>query len=146
MAWLDLTRQPIVVHMPVVRDRFVVFELVDPYTNNFADIGSVGYRPANYAIVPPGWHGRLPHGVRRIHSPYTRVWVIGRTYIKNAADTPNVVRIQNKYSLTPLDKWGTNYKPRRPEHIDRQSRQYTIPGTQTGRESPGLLRLRSAIS
>ena len=132
MAWLDLTRQPIVAHMPVVRHRFVVFELVDPYTNNFAAIGSVGYPPGNYAIVPPGWHGRLPHGVRRINSPNTRVWVIGRTYIKNAADTPNVVRIQNKYSLTPLDKWGTNYRPRPPKHIDKRSRQYTIPGTQPG--------------
>ncbi len=135
MAWLNLSRQPIVAHMPVVKHRFVVFELVDPYTNNFAAIGSVGSPPGNYAIIPPGWHGRLPHGVRRIDSPYTRVWVIGRTYIKDRADTPNVVRIQNKYSLTPLDKWGTDYKPKRPKHVDRKSKQYKIPGTQPG-ENP----------
>ena len=60
MAWLDLTRQPIIAHMPVVKHRFVVFELVDPYTHNFAAIGSVGYPPGDYAIVPPGWHRRLP--------------------------------------------------------------------------------------
>jgi hypothetical protein len=30
LAWLDLHREPIVAHMPVVRDRFVIFELVDP--------------------------------------------------------------------------------------------------------------------
>ena len=96
---------------------------------NFAAIGSVGYPPGNYAIVPPGWHGHLPHGVRRIRSPYTRVWVIGRTYIKDAADTPNVVRIQNQYSITPLNKWGTNYRPPRPRHPDRKSFKYTVPGT-----------------
>ncbi len=88
MAWLDLRAQPIVVHMPVVRRRFAVFELVDPYTENFANIGAVGRPPGNYAVTAPGWHGRLPKGVRRIRSAYTRVWIIGRTYIRNAADTP----------------------------------------------------------
>ncbi len=134
IAWLNLARQPIVVHMPVVRGRFVVFELVDPYTNNFANIGSVGHPAGDYALVPRGWHGRLPAGVKEIRSPYTRVWVIGRTYIKNAADTPNVVRIQNEYSLTPLDKWGTSYTPPRPKHVKRTSTKYTVPGTQTGQD------------
>ncbi len=112
----------------------MVFELVDPYTNNFANIGSVGHPPGDYAVVPRGWHGRLPRGVKKIRSPYTRVWVIGRTYIKNAADTPNVVRIQNEYALTPLNKWGTSYKPPRPKHVRRKATKYTIPGTQPGQD------------
>lgn len=132
MAWLDLRSQPIVAHMPVVRKRFTVFELVDPYTTNFANIGSVGFPPGNYAITPPGWHGHLPKGVRRIRSPYTRVWIIGRTYIRDAADTPNVVKIQNEYSLTPLSRWGMNYRPPRPEHIRRKPTEYTVPGTAPG--------------
>lgn len=134
MAWLNLARQPIVVHMPAVRGRFVVFELVDPYTNNFANVGSVGLPPGNYAVVPPGWRGRLPAGVKKIRSPYTRVWVIGRTYIKNATDTPNVVKIQNGYSLTPLDKWGKSYRAPRPRHVVKTSTKYTIPGTQPGQD------------
>ncbi len=129
MAWLDLRRQPVVMHMPVVHGRFVVFELLDPYTENFANIGSVGYPAGNYAIVSPRWHGRLPHGVRGIHSPYTRVWVIGRTYIKNAADTSDVVRIQNRYSITPLSKWGRRYRPPRPRRVDRTPTAFTVPGT-----------------
>lgn len=132
MAWLDLRSQPIVAHMPVVRKRFTVFELVDPYTTNFANIGSVGFPPGNYAVTPPRWHGHLPKGVRRIRSPYTRVWIIGRTYIRNAADTRNVVKIQNEYSLTPLSKWGTNYRPPRPEHIRRTPKEHTVPGTAPG--------------
>jgi hypothetical protein len=134
MASLELAPQPIVVHMPVVRGRFCVFELLDPYTENFANIGSVGYPPGNYAIVPPRWHGRLPHGVRKIRSPYARVWLIGRTYIKDAADTPNVVRIQDEYSLTPLSRWGTSYVPPRPKHIVKKVRHYKIPGTQPGQD------------
>jgi hypothetical protein len=132
IAWLKLTPQPIVVHMPVVRGRFRVFELLDPYTQNFVNIGSVGLRAGNYAVTRPGWRGRLPKGVRRIRSPYARVWIIGRTYIRNAADTPNVVRIQHRYSLTPLDRWGTRYRPPRPRHIHRRTTQHTVPGTGRG--------------
>jgi hypothetical protein len=135
MAWLDLRREPIVIHMPVVRGRFTVMELLDPYTENFASIGSVGHPPGDYAVVAPGWHGRLPHGVKELRSPYTRVWIIGRTYIRDAADTVNVVRIQNQYSLTPLDRWGTRYLPTRPRHAVRTSKQFTVPGTQAG-ENP----------
>jgi hypothetical protein len=113
----------------VVHNRFVVFELLDPYTENFANIGSVGLPPGNYAVAPPGWHGHLPRGVHLLRSPYTRVWIIGRTYVRDAADTPNVVRIQNRYSLTPLSRWGTGYKYPRPGHIDRHITQFVVPGT-----------------
>ena len=129
MAWLDLRRQPVVVHMPVVRGRFAVMELLDPYTENFASIGSVGHPPGNYAVVAPGWNGQLPRGVREIRSPYSRVWIIGRTYIRDAADTANVVHIQMRYSVTPLSRWGSAYVPARPRHIDRIARKFTVPGT-----------------
>ena len=132
MAWLDLTRQPIVAHMPMVRGRFVVFELLDPYTENFAEIGSVGHPAGNYAIAGPAWHGRLPHGVKEIRSPYTRVWIIGRTYIRNAADTPNVVKIQNEYALTPLGSWGKPQRPTPPKRVHKRPKSFTVPGTQAG--------------
>src|SRR5437763_9151484 len=69
-----------------------------------------------------------------MRSPYSRVGIIGRTYIRSAADTPNVVRIQNKYTLTPLDKWGTRYRPPRPRHVERRSKKFTIPGTARGQD------------
>lgn len=134
MAWLNLVPQPIVVHLPVVRNRFVVLELLDPYTNMFAGIGAVDHPAGDYAIVPPGWHGHLPRGLHLLRSPYTRVWIIGRTYIRDAADTPNVVRIQNRMSLTPLSRWGTHYTPPTPRHVNRHSIKYTVPGTQPGQD------------
>jgi hypothetical protein len=135
IAWLNLRAEPIVVHMPVVRGRFVVFELLDPYTENFANVGSAGVPAGDYAVVPPAWHGRLPRGVRRLQSPYARVWVIGRTYIRGAADTRNVVRIQNEFSLTPLSKWGKGYRPKPPKHPNKRTKEYKVPGTQAGQES-----------
>jgi hypothetical protein len=134
MAGLDLVPQPIVVHMPVVRGRFVVFELVDPYTENFANIGSVGCPAGDYAVVPPGWHGRA--AIRRQGDPISvHARVADRAHLHQGRRRhPNVVRIQNEYSLTPLDKWGTNCRPKRPEHVHTTITHYTIPGTQPGED------------
>ena len=41
MAWLDIRKQPVVLHAPAIRNRFWEFELVDPWTNNFYNVTSV---------------------------------------------------------------------------------------------------------
>jgi hypothetical protein len=145
MAWLNLSKQPQVLHAPPIRHRFWEFELVDPWTNNFYNVTSAHKRLGrgdfrvtggdNWAIVGPGFKGKLPAGVTRVRSPYNRVWVIGRTYIRGRSDLPNVHRIQNRYSITPLSRFGTGWKPPRPRHVDRTPNEATIPGTQPG-ENP----------
>ncbi len=142
MAWLDLSKQPQVLHAPPIKNRFWEFELVDPWTNNFFNVTSAHRKMGHgdfgvtgggdWAIVPPGFKGKLPRGVRRVNSPYDRVWVIGRTYIKGPSDLKRVHRIQNRYSITPLAKLGTGWKPKPPRHPDTKPFEATIPGTQPG--------------
>jgi hypothetical protein len=142
MAWLDLRREPQVLHAPPIRNRFWEFELVDPYTNNFFNITSAhrglgrgDFRVTgggDWAVVGPGFHGRLPHGVKRVESPYDRVWVIGRTYVRGPGDLGHVHSIQDRYSITPLSKFGTAFRPRRPAHIDRTPHEASVPGTGPG--------------
>ncbi len=145
IAWLDLSHQPQVIHVPVIKDRFYVIPLYTPYTENFYNItsdttgpkggGDYGVtRGGDYAVVPPGFHGRLPSGVKRIRSPYTRVWIIGRTLIRGKSDTKAVNKIQAGYTITPLSKFGTNYKPVSPKHPKRTLALATIPGTQPGQD------------
>ena len=144
LAWLDLSRQPQVLHAPTIKNRFWEFELVDPWTNNFFNMTSAHKRlgkgsfnvtgGGNWAVVGPGFTGRLPRGVIRVNAPYDRVWVIGRTYIAGPADLANVHRIQAKYAITPLSKFGTSYMPPRPTRIVSSSAETTIPGTQPGED------------
>lgn len=145
IAWLDLRARPEVLHAPPIHHRFWEFELVDPWTNNFYNITSIPTPlgpgdygvtgGGNWAVVPPGFKGVLPHGVTRINSPYTRVWVIGRTFVSDPSDLMNVRRIQNQYSITPLSEFGTSYKPKRPRHVVRNPTEAQIPGTEPG-ENP----------
>ena len=112
IAWLDLKRQPQILHAPKMK-RFYVFELVSPWTENFRNIGTITGQQdgGDFAIVGPGFHGKLPRGVTKVKSPYDRVWMIGRTYIKDEADTKRVNKIQSKYGLQPLKTYGRKYKP-----------------------------------
>ncbi len=144
LAWLDLSKQPQVLHAPPIRNRFWEFELVDPWTNDFFNITSAHLkmgagdfnvtRGGNWAVVGPGFKGKLPRGVIRVNSRYDRVWVVGRTYLRGPKDLGNVHRIQDEYSVTPLSKFGTPYQPPRPKKIITKSTVATIPGTQPGQD------------
>ena len=148
IAWLDLSKQPQVLHAPPIRNRFWEFELVDPWTNNFFNMTSAHLkmgagdfnvtRGGNWAVVGPKFKGKLPRGVTRVNSRYDRVWVIGRTYLRGPKDLGNVRRIQDKYSITPLAKVGTRYKPQRPKKIIKKSTEATIPGTRPDEDPLGF--------
>ena len=74
IAWLDLTREPQVLHVPKVRGHFFVLALEDPYTDDFLNLGSVHKtKPGYYVIAGPGQHGvAIPAGAHRIDSNYSR--------------------------------------------------------------------------
>ncbi len=136
IAFLDLARRPQVIEIPSNIRRFFTFELVDPWTENFANIGSATgqQKGGDFAIVGPDFKGRLPKGVRRVRSPHDRVWLIGRTYIKNAKDTKRVNRIQDSYGLVPLSKYGKDWKPTYRGPKDKTVDEASIPGLGPGED------------
>lgn len=107
IAWVDLRSGPQVLHVPRVRGHSFVLALLDPYTTNFRNLGTVNAtRPGYYVILGPGQHRTpLPAGTRRIDVGYTRIWIIGSTQLKGSGDLANVHRIQDGYTLTPLDAY-----------------------------------------
>jgi hypothetical protein len=129
IGWLNLKRQPVVIHVPRVRDRYYVFELLDPYTTNFRNLGSVDHtKPGDYAVVPRGEHVHLPAGVHRVNSPYDRVWVIARALVRGKDDIPSVVKLMKRFTLTPLARYGTGWRQRYAKHPDRQHpTHYSLP-------------------
>ncbi len=141
IAWLDLRRQPIILHVPET-SRFNVVPLLTPYEENIANIGtdfSGALVPGDYMIAGPNHRlrYRVPAGVTVIHSPYNRVWLIARTVVENQADTADAVAIQAQEKLVPLSAWrskGLNYSPVAAKKIVATPTVATIPGTQPGED------------
>lgn len=106
-AWLDLSREPIVLDVPDTGGRYYVMQFMDFYSNNFAYVGkrSTGTGAGSYVIAGPEWRGALPGGTRRIDAPTNEVWLLGRTLVDGKDDLPAVYAIQDHYRLTPLGRW-----------------------------------------
>jgi DNA sulfur modification protein DndE len=112
-AWLDLSREPVILHLPEMKDRYYLMQMMDAWTNVFASIGTrtTGEQEGDFAVVGPKWRGALPAGVKKLQSPTNSVWIIGRTLTRGPADYAAVHAIQAQYTLTPLSAWGKQYSP-----------------------------------
>ena len=124
LAWLDLSKQPQVLHAPPIKNRFWEFELVDPWTNNFYNITSA------HRKMGPGELQRHPRRRLGGRRPALQGQAAARRQAGDVALRPRLDRrphlparpkrperlrrIQDAYSITPLSKFGTRYKPRRP--------------------------------
>jgi hypothetical protein len=104
VSQVDLSAGPLLLETPPTAGRYAVVQLLDAFTNAFAYVGdgAAGARGERAAIVPPGWTGTLPAGVRLIRAPTRTLWLLGRTLSRGAADQATAKALLGRYSLTPL--------------------------------------------
>jgi hypothetical protein len=111
-AFLDLSKEPIILSLPDMADRFFLMPLLSGWTDVFQVPGkrTTGTGAQAYALTGPGWKGTLPKGVTRYESPTNMVWLLGRTYCDGTPeDYARVHELQDQYKLTPLSSYGKPY-------------------------------------
>jgi hypothetical protein len=101
VARLDLHAGPVIVHVPAMRGRYYVFELLDAYTNVFGYVGTrvTGSAAGTYAIAGPGTRGRVA-GLRTIHSPTPDALLLGRTLVEPTDTSATLHQILGSYTMT----------------------------------------------
>jgi hypothetical protein len=113
-AWLDVSKEPWIVSIPDVGDRYYILPMLDGWSEVFAaaSLRTTGGKAQTYAITGPGWLGTLPQGVIQARSPTGMVWLLGRVYSTGTPEDYQAVHaLQDKFSVIPLSAYGKPYAP-----------------------------------
>ena len=113
-TWIDVSKEPWILSLPDMKDRYALFPMLDGFTNVFQVPGkrTTGTKAQTYAITGPGWSGELPAGVTEYKSPTALVWILGRIYCTGTPEDYKAVHaLQDKMSVVPLSAYGKPYTP-----------------------------------
>lgn len=113
-AWLDLSKEPYVLSLPDLGDRYFLMPMLSGWTDVFEVPGkrTTGTKAQTYAITGPNWKGTLPDGVRQLKAPTNMVWILGRTYCTGTPEDYTAAHaIMDQYQLMPLSAYGKPYTP-----------------------------------
>jgi hypothetical protein len=140
-AWLDLTKEPMVVTAPDTAGRYYLLPMLDMWSDVFASPGwrTTGTGAGHFLVAGPGWRPdlgsrfidefKLPQDTQRIDAPTPYLWIIGRTKTDGPPDYDAVHRIQAGYQITPLSEWGKSPSPA-PANVDSSIDMKTPPKVQ----------------
>jgi hypothetical protein len=122
MLWLDLRAEPMVISVPAVpKGRYYSVQLTDGNAYNYGYIGSraTGIEAGDYMVAGPDWKGETPAGIRKVFQSTTPFALsIFRTQLFNAADMPNVEKVQAGYKAQPLSAFLKQPAPPAAPKID----------------------------
>ncbi|MBO3707201.1 MAG: DUF1254 domain-containing protein [Candidatus Accumulibacter sp.] len=113
-TWIDVSKEPWILSLPDMKDRYSLFPMLDGWTNVFQVPGkrTTGTKAQTYAITGPGWSGELPAGVTEYKAPTGLVWILGRIYSTGTPEDYKAVHtLQDKISIVPLSAYGKPYTP-----------------------------------
>ena len=112
-AWFDLSQEPVLLRVPDTQGRYYLMQIMDAWSETIASPGkrTTGTGEGWFAIVGPGWKGKLPANVQRIDCPTNTAWLIGRTQTNGPADYDFVHAIQQGYKLAPLRAYPEGLPP-----------------------------------
>ena len=113
-AWFDVSKEPWVLSLPAMGERYFLMPMLDGWTDVFQVPGkrTTGDKAKTWAITGPNWKGKLPQGVREYKSPTAMVWLLGRIYCTGTpADYKAVHALQDQVKLVPLSSYGKKYTP-----------------------------------
>ena len=122
IVFMDLRSEPMVLSVPAVdKKRYYAVMLCDGNTFNYGYIGSraTGNEAGDYMVVGPNWQGEAPAGIKKVFRSSTQFSAaIYRTQLFNAADMPNVVKVQSGYKAQPLSAYLKQPAPAAAPAID----------------------------
>ncbi|MCX6915571.1 MAG: DUF1254 domain-containing protein [Verrucomicrobia bacterium] len=146
-ALLDLSKEPVVITVPEIKDHYWSIQLVNNYARWWHLIGNQfnAPGPVRRLLIGPNWSGKLPEGfvgADIVQSPSDFAAVAARLALTDDTDDELKVvnAIQDHISVMSLGQWiAAGRKDVKAEDVPLTKGDYpTYPGMETVREPGGL--------
>jgi len=118
-GWFELAREPVIVHVPDTHGRYYTLAVTD-FFNEVTHIGrrTTGTAEGYFALVGPGWEGKLPEGVKPVRLATAQAWILGRILVDGEADFPQALALMRDFWSAPLSQWQRGKPPTVPTTPD----------------------------
>lgn len=119
-AWLDLSQDAYVLHLPTIPEHYFVVECIDAWSNVITSMGprTTGSNAQDFLITGPNFQDEVPDNLTQIASSTNMFWIIVRTQCYGKNDVAEVTAIQNLMTLVPLASYGQFYAPPRNSKVN----------------------------
>jgi len=107
IGWLDLSKGPLILHVPDMAGRYYSVQFTNPLKNTvFAYVGkrTTSTEAGEYFVCGPGWKGDVPQGVSRISSPNNSVLITGRVLVNDDSDLSTAYSLSKQLQLCKGDE------------------------------------------
>ncbi|MCW2271506.1 MULTISPECIES: DUF1254 domain-containing protein [Pseudomonas] len=98
--------EPYVLHVPDTADRYYVVDVFNLWheLEHYVGRRATGTVAGDYVLVPPGWQGTLPEGLKRLDVSTRTVWLWGRLRVNDGEDLAPLHALQQQFTLRPLSQ------------------------------------------
>jgi hypothetical protein len=113
-AFLDLDKEPMIISVPDTKERYIVVQALNMWTDDFASWGTrtPDTKFGNFMIAGPKWNGTPPADVKAIVRSSTRfAWVLVQMACASPKEYPEIHALQDQLKVTPLSSWSKPYTP-----------------------------------
>jgi hypothetical protein len=105
-AWIDVSNEPVVLHVPHTRGRYFNLTLTDTAGEPFASLGSRTWDATgmDLVLVGPRWHGELAEDFEAKRAPCEQFWTISRIQARSNTDRLDVLRLARRQRIVSLSE------------------------------------------
>lgn len=114
-GFFDLRKEPLVIEMPEIKDRYFSLQIMDQYGIFHTMVGNQfdGTAARKYIFLPVGYKGKVPANFVTtdvIQAPSNAGYVFVRIAVKTGSDdeVKEINALQDKITITPVSKWIAN--------------------------------------
>ncbi len=106
-AWVDLSKEPLIMTHPAISARYYSVQFVDAYSTVFHAISNVnfGEKAGTFILTGPSWKGEAPKDLHQVRASTPEVLIVAQTFVKDAKELSSAAKLASQRQLIPLSSW-----------------------------------------